>query len=632
MSFDIGLFLPFLHDADARVPVQPGLVYAAAFVARRPNLGFSGLASVFEQRLSGGVRMVISVAQRKRLGDILQERGLLSEEQLKQALEVQRESGEKLGEVLVSRGIISADAIADALSDHLRVPRADFSRRYVSPQVVNLVPEELLKRHEIIPVDIEDDQLIVAMTDPLNIMIIDEIQRVVGLAVRPLIATADEINDAFMRTRDISSSARQVFDEYADDTDGDGDLAMEEMLGDAPGVRLANMILQQAVRETASDIHFEPREEDLRVRFRVDGLLRDVMVVPKRLRSDVVSRIKIMSGLDITERRRPQDGRIQMEIEGTEVDMRISSLPTLHGEKIVARVLNKAAGLLGIGDFGFSLRSLDLIQSMLQQSQGLILVTGPTGSGKTTSLYAFLSEVNTSARNIITVEDPVEYRLEGITQVQVNAKVDLTFASGLRTVLRQDPDVIMVGEIRDRETAEIAVRSALTGHLVFSTLHTNSAVASITRLLDMGVEPFLISSTVIGIIAQRLVRRVCRDCRQLVPLTDPLAIRLIESLGMPVPETVYEGQGCPVCKDTGYRGRAAIEEVVRLNRELREAIDRRASEGELTDMALRRGMVTLQKNAVQKMLDGVTTPAEVIRTVYSVDSLDEELKPLESTR
>ncbi len=576
--------------------------------------------------------MVISVAQRKRLGDILQERGLLSEEQLKQALEAQRASGEKLGEVLVSHGIISADAIADALSDHLRVPRADFSRRYVSPQVVNLVPEELLKRHQIIPLDIEDDQLVVAMTDPLNIMIIDEIQRVVGLTIRPLIATADEINHAFMRTRDISSSARKVFDEYEDETDGEDDLAMEEMLGDAPGVRLANMILQQAVREAASDIHFEPREEDLRVRFRVDGLLRDIMVVPKRLRSDVVSRIKIMSGLDITERRRPQDGRIQMELEGTEVDMRISSLPTVHGEKIVARVLNKAAGLLGIRDFGFSLRSLDLIQSMLQQSQGLILVTGPTGSGKTTSLYAFLSEVNDPERNIITVEDPVEYRLEGITQVQVNAKVDLTFASGLRTVLRQDPDVIMVGEIRDRETAEIAVRSALTGHLVFSTLHTNSAVASITRLLDMGVEPFLISSTVIGIIAQRLVRRVCGDCRQQVPLTDPLAIRLIESVGMAVPDTVYEGKGCPVCNDTGYRGRAAIEEVVRLNRELREAIDRRASEGELTDMALRRGLVTLQRNAVQKMLDGVTTPAEVIRTVYSVDSLDEELTPIENTR
>ncbi len=562
--------------------------------------------------------------RRKRLGEMLYEKGLITQEQLNEALAMQQLSGEKLGVALLKLGFLTPEQIADALSDHLRIPRADFAHRYISNQVVNLVPEELLQRHELIPIEVQDDKLIVAMTDPLNIVAIDEIQKVVGLTVRPLIATSMQIEEAFQRTRDIVSSARKVFDQFQDEEHEDDDLhKTQQFLGDAPGVKLADMILQQAIKDKASDIHLEPREEDLRVRYRVDGILQDVMVVPNRLRSDVVSRIKIMSSLDITERRRPQDGRIQMVLDGVEVDMRVSTLPTVYGEKIVARVLNKTQGVIAIENFGFASESTEMIYRMLRQSQGLILVTGPTGSGKTTTLYGFLSEINKPEQNIITVEDPVEYRLPGISQVQVNTKVDLTFATGLRTVLRQDPDIIMVGEIRDRDTAEIAVRSALTGHLVLSTLHTNSAVASINRLLDMKVESYLISSTVIGIIAQRLVRKICTNCKEEVPLTDPLTIRFIKNLGLPVPETIYKGKGCPLCGDTGYKGRVAIEEVLTLNKELRNAIDNHVSEGELLKIALRSGLITLQKNAIAKLTAGITTSDEIIRTVYSVDEEDE---------
>ena len=380
------------------------------------------------------------------------------------------------------------------------------------------------------------------------------------------------------------------------------------------------MILEQAVKQRASDVHLEPREDDLRVRYRIDGIMRDVMVVPRHLRGDVNSRIKIMANLDITERRRPQDGRLLLRLDDLTVDVRISTLPTVYGEKIVARILHRTHNVLELEDFGFAAQNFQRIQAMLRQSQGLILVTGPTGSGKTTTLYGFLNQLNSPEKNIITVEDPVEYRLEGINQVQVNPRVDLTFATGLRTVLRQDPDIIMVGEIRDRETADIAVRSALTGHLVLSTLHTNSAVASVVRLLNMGIEPYLISSTVIGVIAQRLVRTICPECKKSVPLDNPVAVRFIQSLGIEPPEYVYQGTGCPLCNDTGYRGRTVVEEVMLFTKDIRRAIDDGAHESELLEIAIRGGMETLPVNAVDKLVRGVTTTEELLRTVYSVEN------------
>lgn len=432
-----------------------------------------------------------------------------------------------------------------------------------------------------------------------------------------MIATTEEIRAAFRRTRSIARDAKEVFELYQEEEEEV--LPPQKYLGDAPGVRLANMILQQAVREKASDVHLEPQEQGMRVRVRVDGILRDLMEIPKSLRGDVNSRLKIMANLDITERRRPQDGRIQLKVDEHEVDMRISSLPTVHGEKIVARILHKSQDLLKVEDFGFSPTSQKKILQMLRLNQGLVLVTGPTGSGKTTTLYGFLNRLNSPEKNIVTVEDPVEYQLEGVNQVQVNPKTNLTFATGLRTVLRQDPDIIMVGEIRDEETAEIAVRSALTGHLVLSTLHTNSAVATITRLLNMKLERYLLSSTIIGIVAQRLLRTICPDCKEALEFKDRVLQRFLESLQIKPPVTVYRGKGCPLCGNTGYRGRTVVEEVLLFNKEMRAAVEKGASEGELQAIALRSGMITLQETAVRKLIAGVTSVAEIIRTVYSVD-------------
>jgi len=555
---------------------------------------------------------------RKRLGDILQERGLISQEELAAALEEQRRSGDRLGESLVKLGFVTADQVADALSEHLRIERVDFGRRYLAPEIVELVPASVITSKYVLPLEVEDGFLVVAMADPMDINVIDDLQRLTGKIIRPLVATEEEIIEAFQRTRNIAQSARELLNDYEQE-EGEEEEQTQQYLGDAPGVRLANLILEQAIMQKASDIHLEPLEGRMKVRYRIDGLLRDIMEIPRHFQGDVNSRIKVMAGLDITERRKPQDGRIQLSFNGTEVDLRISTLPTVYGEKIVARVLHRANHLMDLDEFGFSPADLEKMESMLRLNQGLILVTGPTGSGKTTTLYAFLNRLNSPEKNIVTVEDPVEYRLDGVNHVQVNPKVGLTFATGLRTVLRQDPDVIMVGEIRDEETGEIAVRSALTGHLVLSTLHTNSAVATVSRLINMGLEPYILSSTIIGIVAQRLVRRICFDCREEVELTDPLMIRYIRSLGLEPPRVVYQGKGCPLCGGTGYRGRTAIGEVLVFNREMRQAVDRRAGEDELLDIALRSGMTTLQRAAVAKLAQGITTAEEIIRTVYSVD-------------
>ena len=555
---------------------------------------------------------------RKRLGDILQERGLISQEELAAALEEQRRSGDRLGESLVKLGFVTADQVADALSEHLRIERVDFVRRYLAPEIVELVPASVITSKYVLPLEVEDGFLVVAMADPMDINVIDDLQRLTGKIIRPLVATEEEIIEAFQRTRNIAQSARELLNDYEQE-EGEEEEQTQQYLGDAPGVRLANLILEQAIMQKASDIHLEPLEGRMKVRYRIDGLLRDIMEIPRHFQGDVNSRIKVMAGLDITERRKPQDGRIQLSFNGTEVDLRISTLPTVYGEKIVARVLHRANHLMDLDEFGFSPADLEKMESMLRLNQGLILVTGPTGSGKTTTLYAFLNRLNSPEKNIVTVEDPVEYRLDGVNHVQVNPKVGLTFATGLRTVLHQDPDVIMVGEIRDEETGEIAVRSALTGHLVLSTLHTNSAVATVSRLINMGLEPYILSSTIIGIVAQRLVRRICFDCREEVELTDPLMIRYIRSLGLEPPQVVYQGKGCPLCGGTGYRGRTAIGEVLVFNREMRQAVDRRAGEDELLDIALRSGMTTLQRAAVAKLAQGITTAEEIIRTVYSVD-------------
>ncbi len=560
---------------------------------------------------------------RKRLGDILQDQGLLNDQQLAMALEEQKRTGDRLGHALVRLDLVTPSQVADALSEHLKIERVDLTRRYLEPEIVDLIPGSVIVSKQVLPIEIQDGVLIVAMADPLDINVMDDLQRLTSRIIRPSVATEEEIEDAYQRTRNIAQSAKELISRYQDD-----EIAAEseqvEYLGDAPGVKLTNLILEQAITQKASDIHLEPHEHGMRVRYRIDGLLRDIMEIPRHLRGDVSSRIKIMGGLDITERRKPQDGRIQITLSGHEVDMRISSLPTVYGEKIVARLLHKSSHLLQLEDFGFSEDNLRKIEKMLRLNQGLVLVTGPTGSGKSTTLYAFLNRLNSPEKNIVTVEDPVEYLLDGINQVQVHSRVGLTFATGLRTVLRQDPDVIMVGEIRDEETGEIAVRSALTGHLVLSTLHTNSAVATISRLVNMGLESYILSSTLIGIVAQRLVRSICSDCKVPVKLEDPVMIKYLSSLGREIPETVYQGKGCPLCNQSGYRGRSAIGEVLVFNKEMRKAVESNLGEAELLDIALRAGMTTLQEAAIEKLISGVTTSEEIIRTVYSVDMEGEE--------
>lgn len=555
---------------------------------------------------------------RKRLGDILKDQGLLSDQQLAVALDEQKRTGERLGQTLSRLGFVTGSQVTDALSEHLKIERVHLARRYLEPEIVDLIPASVIVSKHVLPIELQDGVLVVAMADPLDINIMDDLQRLTGKIITPVVATEEEIEEAFHRTRNIAQSARELISRYEDEDKAE-EPEQVEYLGDAPGVRLTNLILEQAITQKASDIHLEPHEHGMRVRYRIDGLLRDIMEIPKHLRGDVNSRLKIMGGLDITERRKPQDGRIQMTFGDQDVDMRISSLPTVYGEKIVARLLHKSSHLLELEDFGFAPKDLQKIEQMLRLNQGLILVTGPTGSGKSTTLYAFLHRLNSPEKNIVTVEDPVEYLLEGVNQVQVHPRVGLTFATGLRTVLRQDPDVIMVGEIRDEETGEIAVRSALTGHLVLSTLHTNSAVATISRLVNMGLEPYILSSTLIGIVAQRLVRTICSDCKVPVKLDNPVMIRYLESLGKDVPEIVYKGEGCPMCSESGYRGRTAIAEVLLFNKEMRRAVEANAAEADLWDIALRSGMTTLQESAVEKLLAGVTTAEEIIRTVYSVE-------------
>lgn len=555
---------------------------------------------------------------RRRLGDILIERGVLSEEQLQQALERQRETTAPLGTVVIEMGFVTAEQIADALAEHLQVPRAVWNDESLNPELALLVPAELLKEGHVFPIGKDGQRLKLAMVDPLDIFTIDAVRQQTGLFIEPVVATATEIQAAYDRAFNLASVAQGVIAEIEEEPEEDQPDLISEQMADSPGVKVVNLILVQAVRDRASDVHIEPREDYLLVRFRVDGILREEMRLPKPIHPDVTLRLKVMAGLDITERRRPQDGRMKVTIEEQAIDMRISVLPTIYGEKTVLRLLNKNTAILRLDDTGFLPASLQALERMLASPHGLILVTGPTGSGKTTTQYALLNRLNSPNRNIITVEDPVEYRLDGVNQVQVNAKIGFDFAANLRAVLRQDPDVVMVGEIRDRETADIAVRAALTGHLVLSTLHTNSACGAITRLLDMGVEPFLLSATLIGVVSQRLVRSVCPSCKAIASVTDPAEERFLHMHGVEI-STLWRGQGCQHCKQSGLYGRIPVEEVLPITRELRRTLTDRPTEQDLFAAARKAGFRTLVENGITKVAAGHTTVHELWRTLYSLE-------------
>jgi len=556
----------------------------------------------------------------RKLGEILAARGAVNQVDLDKALAEQRQTKGFLGQILLKRGVIKKRDLAEALEDQLGLAFVELSDQTVAPEIASLLPENLVRLYKALPFDLRENVLSVAMADPLNLPALESMHLVTGLEVKPFFAPEEDVLLTTNQVFDGRVAAYKAIEDTTgmahDEADGMTVRDLERMVEDAPVVRLVDSIVQGAIAGNASDIHVEPRERDVRVRYRVDGVLYLMMEIPKRLQSAVISRIKIMAGMNIAERRLPQDGRITVGSNGHMYDLRVSTLLTVFGEKVVMRILDKTSVLLQLEDLGFLPDQQTLVQHLITKPYGMLLSTGPTGSGKTTTLYTALNRVNTGDNNIVTVEDPVEYQLAGINQSQVSLAAGITFARGLRAILRQDPDVIMVGEIRDREMAEIAVQSALTGHLVFSSLHTNDAASALPRLLDMGVEPFLIASSVIGVIGQRLVRVVCRNCKA----SYKPERRVLEELGVPEDEHGHvhfaRGAGCPICSGRGYRGRTGVFEVLRMSDQIKRMVLDKASTLEIREQALQEGMQPMQQTGLRKVMDGTTTPEEVMRVIY----------------
>jgi type IV pilus assembly protein PilB len=559
---------------------------------------------------------------RKRLGDLMLEVGMVTQEQLDRAIEQQKKTGDKLGSTLIKLGYVSEDDIIQVLEFQLGIPHVKLEKYNLDKAAYSSIPESIARRYGLIPIKKENGILTVAMSDPLNVFAIDDLKIYSGLEIQPVIVSHNDVIKAIDRYYSTEKAMKAVAEfkkEHTSTLRINSEAAAAQSndeIKNSPAVKVINSIIEQAVRNRASDIHIEPFETYIKIRFRVDGELSEIMRPEIDIMSAISARIKIIGGMNIAEKRLPQDGRISVEVDGREYDLRVSILPTLFGEKIVIRIANKQTFVLKKDELGFNAYESKQFENMLLNPHGIILVTGPTGSGKSTTLYSALSEINRPDINIVTVEDPVECIIEGINQVQVNTKTGMTFATGLRSILRQDPDVIMIGEIRDSETAEIAVRAAITGHLVLSTMHTNDAPSSVVRLVDMGIEPYMVSSSMVGVIAQRLVRKICKNCRIQYQATD----EEMEMLGLGGERPVlYKGRGCPMCNKTGYRGRQGIYEVMTISKTHREMINSGCSEVKLKDYSIENGMVTLRDNLVRMILNGETTVEELIKTAYSND-------------
>ena len=589
---------------------------ASIEIAPAPSPGKRGGTSPTERR-QGSL---------SRLGDRLVAEKLISPDQLQRALAEQKGSADKLGTILVRLQFITEDSLVSFLSKQYAMPAITVAQVDPDPDVLKLVPEQIAKKHSVLPIKRIGNTLTLAMADPTNVFALDDVGFMTGLQIQPVVASEAAIRKAFERLYETGASVNDMMSELEEaDTDvevvEDGEAAftkadvfdLKESADEAPVVRLINMILTDAIRRGASDIHLEPYEKVFRVRFRIDGVLHEIMTPPKRLEAALTSRVKIMATMDIAERRLPQDGRIKLRYHQREIDFRVSTLPTIFGEKTVMRILDKEALQLDLGALGFDPWSLEQFSKAIHSPYGMILITGPTGSGKTTTLYSAIHTINSPDINIMTAEDPVEYNLKGVNQVQVNDEIGRTFAACLRSFLRQDPDVILVGETRDLETAQIGIRAALTGHLVLSTLHTNDCPSTPARLLDMGIPPFLVSSSLQLILAQRLGRKICKDCKEPYEASE-------ESLAPygHVPQgtgtvNFYKGKGCQTCNFTGLKGRVAIYEVMPVTSELRDLMLRNATTAEIRETACSQGMKTLRQNALQKVVDGITTVEEVLR-------------------
>ncbi|HNX74502.1 MAG TPA: type IV-A pilus assembly ATPase PilB [Candidatus Rifleibacterium sp.] len=561
-----------------------------------------------------------------RLGDALISEGLINEEQLQQALALQKKSGKRLGAVLVEMHLVTEQDIVQILSKQLRIPFIDLSNYLIDPVIAKLVPEHIAKRHMLIPINKVGNKLTVAMVDPLNIIAIDDIQLMTGLMVKPVVATHTDINKALQDAYGDVAQKDKLMDDLEDighadeeNLDGLGELGEN----DAPIIRLCNLVISQAVQNGVSDIHIEPFEKELRIRYRQDGMMFTAMNPPKKATAAITSRIKIMSSLNIAEKRLPQDGRIKIKVTNRMIDLRVSVLPVIWGEKIVMRILDQTSLKVNLEDLGFEPKTLERFKSGIASPYGIILVTGPTGSGKTTTLYSALTSVNSIDTNVMTAEDPVEYMLHGVNQVQCKPEIGLTFAAALRSFLRQDPDVIMVGEIRDFETAEIAIKASMTGHLVLSTLHTNDAPGTIGRIVNMGIEPFMVTTSVILVQAQRLVRKICKDCKfEIKPRAEQISQfgitpELIRRIDLPhINEKnmlFYKGKGCESCNNSGSRGRIGVYEVMMMSERLRDIILNGGSTDDIRRQAIEEGMLSLRESAMRKALTGMTSLEEVVR-------------------
>ncbi len=559
---------------------------------------------------------------RKRLGHMLVEAGLLSEAGAQQAAQDAAAAGRRLGEYVVERGLITADALAMTLSQQLGVRFLDLLRVEIQPEATRLIPSDFCRDHQLIPVETDGHTLLVVMADPGNMQTVEELRSMTGQEINPAVGIPEEIRQAINLQYRVSSEIEREIglampvQQQKQDQPEKQDLDLQ--LGQAPIVRTADLLLAQAVRDRASDIHLEPEADSLRVRLRIDGVLHEAMRLPKDIHAALVSRFKVMAGMNIAERRRPQDGQISTEVEGKRIDLRAATSDSAHGEMMVLRVLDKSVSLMSLRELGFSPVALDRHIRLLKSPFGMVLVSGPTGSGKTTTLYASVNQLNDSERKIITIEDPVEYQFDGINQIQVNEKAEITFATGLRSLMRLDPDVILVGEVRDGETARIACQAALTGHLVLSSIHANDAVGVLLRLTDLGIEPFLAASSLIGVVAQRMVRRVCSYCAaDAQPSAEEQAMYEAD-MGEPL-ETMKRGAGCNLCAGTGFLGRVGVYEILSLNDDIRRLLLANASGAAIRDQAVADGMVPMRRDGMQKAKQGLVTPAEILRSVYSIN-------------
>jgi len=555
----------------------------------------------------------------KMLGEMLVDAGLLTTEQVDSIIQEARTQNVRMGELLVTKGLVSQQDIAMVLSLQLNIPLVDLKRDRVNPEALRYVPEEYARSHTLVPLDATSDSIVVVMADPADIQVIEDLKARSRKSILPAVATPDDIKEAINLSYRVSGEIEQQIGQVAP-AEPEATAAARlspDIVAQTPIVRTVDLLVAQAVRDRASDIHLEPQEDHLRVRYRIDGILHDMLSLPLNAQAAVVSRMKVLAGMNIAERRRPQDGQFSAAVDGKQVDLRVASSDSVHGEMLVLRVLDKSLSLFDLGEVGLLPEALETYRHILKVPLGMLLVAGPTGSGKTTTLYASVNQLDRNERNIVTIEDPIEYQFPGINQIQVNQQANITFATGLRSIMRLDPDVILVGEVRDSDTAKMATQAALTGHLVLSSIHANDAVGVLFRLIDLGVEPFLITSALVGVISQRMVRKLCPHCLiDTEPWADEAAAYL-EELSEPL-ENVRRGGGCNFCANTGYCGRTGVFEVLLLDEDIRRLLLKGASTAEIRAEALRKGMVTMRRDGMIKVREGITSPHEVMRNIYSI--------------